>query len=127
MEGNTIWHKTRLCAQGFQQQYGTDYKETFAPVARYDSIRVLLALVTQRNLEMSQFDVRTAFLYGELEETIHMEVPAGVEVRKREKIICKLNKSLYGLKQSPRCWNTRFDKFLKLFKFTESCADKGTV
>lgn len=73
-------------------------------MARYDSIKVLLALATQRNLEMKQFDIRTAFLYGELEETIHMEVPEGLEMpRNREKMVCKLNKSLYGLKQSPRC------------------------
>lgn len=106
-----------MCARGFQQKFGTDYKETFAFVARYDSLRVLLALVTQRDLKMTQFDMRTVFLYGELEETIHMEIPEGLELPGNDtKRVCKLNKALYELK-SPRSWNLKFSNFLKMFKF----------
>lgn len=123
-DGQIIRHKARLCARGFLQRYGMDYCDTFAPVVRYDSIRVLLALAMQQDFEMLQFDVRTAFLYGELEETIHMAVPEGLETPNSGEKICKLNKSLYGLKQSPRCWNIKFSNFLKSFNFKESHAEK---
>lgn len=66
---------------------------------------MLLALVAQEDLEMMQFDVRTAFLYGDLEEEIHMEIPEGLNVENSVSAVCRLNKSLYGLKQAPRCWN----------------------
>ena len=70
-------YKARLGARGFQQQEGVNYTETFSPVVSYDSLRVLLALVAQEDLEVVQFDVKIAFLYGNLEEKIHMEVPQG--------------------------------------------------
>lgn len=123
--GKIIRFKARLCARGFQQQSGIDYEETFAPVARYDSLRVLLALATHRDLDMLQFDVRTSFLHGELKETIYMEAPEGLEQFKNQSnTVCKLNKSLYGLKQSSRCWNLKFISFLKTFNFVENKADK---
>lgn len=97
---------------------------TRKPLHLYDSIRVLLALAAQRDLEIKQFDVRTAFLYGELKENIYMVAPEGLELPKNNtEMVCKL-KSLYGLKQSPRCWNLKFNNFLKMFKFKESHADK---
>jgi len=99
--------KARLCARGFLQQPGLDYHETFSPVVRYDSLRVMLALVVRRDLELAQFDVQTAFLYGELEEEIWMKIPEGLELgtlsSEKDSLVCKLVKSLYGLKQSPRC------------------------
>ena len=93
---------------------------------RYDSLRVLLAHITQEDLEMATFDVRTAFLYGELEEVIHMEIPEGVKIHEGEEnsAVCVLRKSLYGLKQAPRCWNVRFKKFLCKFNLRECNADK---
>jgi hypothetical protein len=90
-------YKARLCARGFQQKHGIDYTKTFAPVVRHDSLRVLLAIITQQDLEMSQFDMKTAFLYGDLEETIYMKIPEGLKVNSSKNLVCKLNKSLYGL------------------------------
>jgi hypothetical protein len=128
-EGDGYRYKARLCARGFLQQRGVDYNETFAPVVRYDSIRVLLALVAAENLELAQFDIQTAFLHGQLEEEIYMEVPEGLSGKKQSKsarksAVCKLNKSLYGLKQAPRCWNKKFSAFLHEFCFKETEADQ---
>lgn len=74
-EKKAIRFKARLCARGFMQKAGIDYTETFAPVVRYDSLRTLLAIVAEEDLELLQFDVQTAFLYGELDEDIYMEIP----------------------------------------------------
>jgi hypothetical protein len=128
-EGDVYRYKARLCARGFLQQRGVDYNETFAPVVRYDSIRVLLALVAAEDLELAQFDIQTAFLHGQLEEEIYMEVPEGLSGEKQSKsarksAVCKLNKSLYGLKQAPRCWNKKFSAFLHEFCFKETEADQ---
>jgi hypothetical protein len=86
----------------------------------------MLAMVAEKDLELVQFHVETAFLYGELTEDIYMEIPEGLAVNKEENqdLMCKLNKSLYGLKQAPRCWNKKFRVFLKQFNFKESEADK---
>lgn len=96
---------------------------------RYDSIRVLLAIVAAEDLELAQFDVQTAFLHGQLDEEIYMEIPEGLAVeetseRTGKNVVCRLRKSLYGLKQAPRCWNIKFSAFLKEFRFKESEADK---
>lgn len=115
-------YKSRLCAKGYSQTVGIDYQETFAPTVRYDSIRLLLSTAIQNNLKMIQLDVKTAFLYGELEETIFMSPPDGLLCE--ENMVCKLNKSLYGLKQAPRCWNSKFDSVLKKFGFVNSKADQ---
>lgn len=128
-EPTGLRYKSRLCAKGYAQTKGIDYHETFAPTVRYDSIRLLLSTAVQNNLKMMQLDVKTAFLYGELEETIFMKPPEGLE--HDENMVCKLNKSLYGLKQAPRCWNSKFDSILKRFGFVNSPADQcvyvGTV
>ena len=86
------------------QRAGEDYTDTFASVVRYDSLRVLLAHITQEDLGMVTFDVKTVFFYGKLPEEVHMEVPEGVTVSRGD-VVCWLVKSLYGLKQAPRCWN----------------------
>lgn len=116
--------KARLCARGFLQREGIDFSETFAPVIRYDSLRVLLAIATEKDLELKQFDVKTAFLYGQLQEEVFMEIPEGLNTKRVENRVCKLEKSLYGLKQAPRCWNKRFTRFLKEFDFEECEADR---
>ena len=123
--GNVCRYKARLCARGFMQRKGVDFTETFAPVVRYDSVRVLLAIVAERNYNLAQFDVQTAFLYGKLDEEIFMEIPEGLSVKGSsvKNIVCRLEKSLYGLKQAPRCWNREFSSFLREFKFRETDAD----
>jgi hypothetical protein len=103
-------YKARLVARGFSQEYGLDYSETYAPVARFSSIRLMLALAARHGLRMQQMDVQTAFLYGDLKEEIYMEQPDGYVEGNR---VCRLRKSLYGLKQAPRVWNQVIDQFFK--------------
>ena len=103
-------YKARLVAKGFTQVKGIDYNEIFSTVVKHCSIRILMAIVNQFNLELEQMDVKTAFLHGDLEETIYMEQPEGFVEDKSK--VCLLKKSLYGLKQSPRQWYRRFDEFL---------------
>jgi len=97
-----------------------DYTETFSPVIRYDTVRLLLWLAVEDDLQISQFDCKTAFLNGELEETIFMVQSEGYNNESGR--ICKLNRSLYGLKQAPRCWN-RLNQFLNTIGFSSSPFD----
>ena len=113
------------------QREGLDFTETFAPVARYDSLRMLLAHVAKEDLDTVTFDIKSAFLYGDLEEEIFMEVPEGLCVNvsgdasvSASNVVCTLRKSLCGLKQAPHCWNATFRRFLSKFNFKESDADK---
>ena len=102
---------------------GIDYGETFSPVVKFQSIRVLLALVAQYGLVLHQTDMVTAFVNGDLDETICMQQPDGYVQKGREQLVCKLNKSLYGLKQSPRCWNKVFTEFMRSIGFNQSASD----
>ena len=122
-DGSVERYKARLVAQGFTQKYGTDYDETFCPVVRMESLRALIALSVQFDLQLHQVDVTTAFLNGELEEEVYMQQPKGFIHKGEEHLVCKLKKSLYGLKQSPRCWNTALDKQLKEMGFVQSTSD----
>jgi hypothetical protein len=90
--------------RGFTQTFGVDYNETFAPVAKFVSIRCIFALATIEDMEIHQMDVKIAFLNGDLEDENNMEQPEGF-TQEGEHLVCKLHKSLYGLKQSPRAWN----------------------
>ena len=110
-------------AKGCSQKPGLDYEETFSPVAKYTSIRSLLAIANQLNLEVHQMDVSTAFLNGELEEEIYMSQPEGYVKEGEEELVCKLNKSIYGLKQSSRCWFNTIDEFLENSGYTKSSSD----
>ncbi|KAE8684117.1 hypothetical protein F3Y22_tig00111151pilonHSYRG00072 [Hibiscus syriacus] len=120
---NNIRYKARLVAKGYAQTEGVDYNEVFSPVVKHSSIRILLALVAQLDLELVQMDVKTAFLHGDLDEEIYMTQPDGFKVAEKEEMVCKLEKSLYGLKQSPRQWYKRFDKFMIGQKYTRSKYD----
>ena len=91
-------------AKGYSQKEGLDYKETFAPVAKFASIRTLLALAAHQDYEIHQMDVKTAFLNGDLDVEIYMRQPEGFVVAGQEELVCKLRKSLYGLKQAGRAW-----------------------
>lgn len=120
---DNIRYKARLVAKGYAQKEGIDYNEVFSPVVKHSSIRILLALVAQYDLELAQMDVKTAFLHGTLNEEIYMTQPDGSNVPGCEKWACKLSKSLYGLKQSPRQWYKRFDSFIREHKYTRSQFD----
>ena len=110
-------YKARLVATGYSQIEGVDYTETFAPVLKYQSLRMLMAVATEEDMHVHQMDVTTAFLYGDLEEEVYLQQPEGAAIPGQEHMVCKLKKSLYGLKQSPRCWNTRLDGHLKQLGF----------
>lgn len=121
-DGSVERYKARLVAKGYSQIPGLDYYETFAPVAKLTSIRTILAIAAQRDMEIHQMDVKTAFLNGDLTEEIYMEQPEGFESDDAN-LVCKLKKTIYGLKQSPRAWNIKLDTFLKSLGFIQSTAD----
>ena len=102
-------YKARLVAQGCTQKFGLDYEETFSPVVRFESIRFLLAMGAQHKLQLHQMDVSTAFLHGELTKEVYMQQPEGFIESGKEHLVCHLQQSIYGLKQSPRCWNHTLD------------------
>ena len=122
-DGSIERYKARLVARGFDQKFGSDYDETFCPVIRMESLRTLTALSTQRGLKLHHVDIDTAFLNGTLEEEVYMEQPMGYEEGKEEHLVCRLKKSIYGLKQSSRCWNTALDAHLKDMGFTQLKSD----
>jgi transposase InsO family protein len=124
-EGNIIRHKARLVAQGFTQVEGIDYTETFAAVAKYDTVRILLALAAKFDLELDQMDIRTAFLNADLKEDIYLKQPAGFEDAEHPDWVWKLDKALYGLKQAGYEWNQTLDQYLRNegFNFVRSEAD----
>jgi hypothetical protein len=118
-------YKARFVAKGFSQVPGVDYNEAevFAPVIKHDSLRLLLAITAALNLELHQVDVKTAFLYGDLEEELYVQQPEGFIYPGKEKYVCHLLRPLYGLKQASRKWNEKFHHFLTLFGLTRSTAD----
>ena len=122
-DGSIDRFKARLVAQGFTQTHGVDYEEVFSPVARMATIRSLLALANAHDLEIHQMDVHTAFLNGELEHEVYMEQPDGFINTDNPDFVCKLNRSLYGLKQSARCWNSTLDNYLEESGYRSCGAD----
>ncbi|GJU37419.1 putative RNA-directed DNA polymerase [Tanacetum coccineum] len=121
-DGSIDRYKARLVAKGYTQTYGIDYEETFAPVAKINTIRILISLAANQEWPLHQFDVKNAFLNGNLEEEVYMELPPGVMNSEKGKV-CKLKKALYGLKQSPRAWFGRFTKSMKAFGYRQSNSD----
>ena len=113
-------YKARLVAKGFSQKAGIDFHEIFSPVVKLVSIRILLALVALYDLELEQLDVKTTFLHGDLVEEIFMEQTKGFLQNHNKRFVCKLRKSLYGLRQSPTQWYKKFDSFMASQNFTRS-------
>jgi hypothetical protein len=111
-KGEVVRNKSRLVAQGFSQKEGVDYEKTFAPVARLEAIRILLAFSVAKGFKLHQMDVKSAFLNGVLEEEVYVRQPSGFESEKYPHRVYKLRKALYGLKQAPRAWYGRLRGFL---------------
>src|SRR5260370_21368748 len=122
-DGSVEWYKVRIMVKGFSQAYLIDYDETFAPVIKWVSICILLALAAQLNLEVHQMDVKTAFLNRDLEHIIYMEPPPGCVDFGSSGIIWKLEKSLYGLKQASHAWYEKAQDKFNCLSFSQSDAD----
>ncbi|KAI5324311.1 hypothetical protein L3X38_033384 [Prunus dulcis] len=120
LDGSVQKKKARLVAKGYSQKPGVDYNETFAPVARLDTIRTLIALATQKGWQLYQLDVKSAFLNGILEEEVYVDQPEGFVVKGSESKVYKLHKALYGLKQAPRAWYSEIDGYFAECGFTKS-------
>ena len=117
MEGNAITYKARLVAKGSRQKQGVDYDETLSPIAMLKSIIILLAIAAHYDYEIWQMDVKTTFLNGNLTEEVFMTQRKGFTSGSGSKV-CKLQRSIYGLKQASRSWNIRFDETIKEFGFS---------
>ena len=122
-KGNVERYKARLVAKGFAQKEGIDFKETFSPVASNDSFRVIMALVAHYDLELHQMDVKTAFLNGDIDETIYMVQPENFISGDPKSMVCKLKKSIYGLKQASRQWYHKFHEVIISFGFEVNPVD----
>ena len=118
-------HKARLVVKGYRQRYGIDYDEVFAPVARFESIRILIALAAQECWSLHHLDVKSSFLNGEIKEEIYVSQLEGYVKEGKEEWVLKLNKALYGLKQAPSAWNAKLDDTLKSIGFVKSKNDQG--
>ena len=118
--------KARFVAKGFTQVFGIDYENTFLSVARFEILQLLLSLAALHNWELEALDVKTAFLFGELDEEIYMKQPEGFIVKGQEKKVCWLRKAIYGLKQAMLQWNKQLHKSLLEMEFTCCTADPGT-
>jgi len=122
VDGTIDRYKARLVAKGYTQSYGVDYQKTFAPVAKLNTVRILLSLAANQDWPLLQFDVKNAFLHGGISEEIYMDTPPGMVDSNGLKVF-KLKKALYGLKQSPRAWFGRFTKSMKNFGYKASNSD----
>ena len=122
--GNIERHKARLVVKGFHQREGIDYDEVFAPVSKYSTLRTVLAIAADLDLEIHQLDIKTAFLNGKLDEDVYIQQPPGYSYDNPD-LACKLNKALYGLKQASRAWHRTLKTEIESMGFKESTADPG--
>ena len=110
-DGSIDKYKARLVAKGYSQQERIDYEDTFALVAKLNTIQVLIALATKNNWKIHQLDVKSAFLNGDLKEEVYLTQLEGFIKKGHENLVCKLKKALYGLKQAPKSW------YIKIYTF----------
>ena len=122
--GNIGRYKARLVAKSYPQKDDIEYKETFSPVSKKDSLRIVMALVAHYDLELHQMDMKTAYLNGDLVEEVYMDQPDGFLIKGKENLVCKLRKSIYGLKQVSRQWYLKFNNTITSFHFIENTVDQ---
>jgi hypothetical protein len=122
-DGSIDCYKARLVAKGHKQRYGIDYEDTFSPIVKAATIRLVLSLAVSSGWSLRQLDVRNAFLHGYLEEEVFMRQPPGYENKNHPHYVCELDKALYGLKQAPRAWYSRLSSKLQQLGFQPSKAD----
>lgn len=123
--GNIVKHKARLVAKGYVQQQGIDFDEVFSPVARMESVRMLLAVAAQESWFVHHMDVKSAFLNGELKEEVYVQQSPGFVAAGHETKVLKLSKALYGLRQAPRAWNVKLDHSLQVMGFVKCDSEHG--
>ncbi|KAL9265171.1 Retrovirus-related Pol polyprotein from transposon TNT 1-94-like protein [Drosera capensis] len=116
-------YKARLVVKGFLQKRGIDYNEIFSPVVKMTTIRLVLSIVIAEDLHLEQLDVKTTFLYSDLDEDIYMVQPEGYQIAGKENLVCKLTKSLYGLKQASMQWYLKFDTFMSRSGYKKCAMD----
>lgn len=120
--GNIARYKARLVAKGFTQRQGIDFNETFAPVIRNKSVRLMFALAAREShTRTDHLDIKTAFLNANVDEEVYMEVPEGIEAE--DGVVLRLRKALYGMKQAPRLWNSHITSFIKAQSFKQLMKD----
>lgn len=120
-DGSVERYKATLVAKGYTQKYGVDYNETFAPMVKINTIRILIFVAANQNWPLLQFDVKNAFLHRELQEEVYMDLPP--RVSEKTGMVCKLKRALYGLKQSPQAWFGRFALVMRNFGYKQSNSD----
>jgi hypothetical protein len=124
-DGSVEKYKVIFLARGFSQVEGIDYAETFDPIARYTSIRMIISLVASMGWRLHQMDVKTTFLNGEIEEEVYIEKLDGFVIYEKDSHVCRLKKSLYGLKQTPRAWYEKIGGYLMSLGFIKSVVDQN--
>nr|GEX00098.1 ribonuclease H-like domain, reverse transcriptase, RNA-dependent DNA polymerase [Tanacetum cinerariifolium] len=123
--GNIIKHKARLVAKGYIQEHGIDFEEVFVPVARIETIRLLLAIAANNKWEVHHLDVKSAFLHGELKEEVYVTQPKGFTKKGNDGKVYRLIKALYDLRQAPRAWNIKLDNTLKSLDFKKYALEQA--
>lgn len=126
VDGTIQRYKTRLVTKGYTRTHGIDYTNTFIPLAKLNTVQFLLSLAANMDWPFQQLDIKNAFLNGELEEEVYMMLLPGFSKKNEGTIVCKLKKSPYGLKQSPRAWFDRFANVLKRQGYQQGQSDHIT-
>ena len=127
IDGSIEKHKARFVARGFSQVEGIDYEETFAPVARYTSIRMIISLAAFMGWRLHQMDVKTTFLNGEIDEEVYIEQLEGFMIHDEKNHVCRFKKSFYGLKNAPRASYDNMDELLMSLGFNKSVLDPNLL